>query len=97
LAVTGCAHQHQLCFSRQGKVNSITETSVCVAGGLTQKQSLRGLSLRHQQQFNVLRGRHSASLAEAFEVEDYSGIFLMALFSASAVFGPKGALSLGIG
>jgi len=29
-------------------------------------------------------------------VEDYSGIFLMALFSASAVFGPKGALSLGI-
>ena len=30
-------------------------------------------------------------------MEDYSGIFLIALFSASAVFGPKGALSLGIG
>ena len=78
-------------------VDSITETSVCVAGGLTQKQSLRGLSLRLQQKFIVLRGRHSANSAEAFEVEDYSGIFLMALFSASAVFGPKGALSLGIG
>ena len=30
-------------------------------------------------------------------MEDYSGNFLIALFSASAVFGPKGALSLGIG
>ena len=30
-------------------------------------------------------------------MEDYSGIFLIALFSASAVFGPKGALSQGIG
>ena len=28
-------------------------------------------------------------------MEDYSGNFLIALFSASAVFGPKGALSLG--
>ena len=34
---------------------------------------------------------------QTFEVEDYSGIFIKALFSASAVFGPKGALSLGIG
>ena len=30
-------------------------------------------------------------------MEDYSGKILRALFSASAVFGPKGALSIGIG
>ena len=42
------------------------------------------------------RGERSAESADTFEVEDYSGIFLMALFSASAVFGPKGALSVGI-
>ena len=41
-------------------------------------------------------GQHSAELAESFEVENYSGVIGIALFSASAVFGPKGALSLGI-
>ena len=43
----------------------------------------------------MFRGWHSAKSAGTFEVEDYGGISLMALFSASAVFGPEGALSLG--
>ena len=36
-------------------------------------------------------------MADSFEVEDFSGVLGKALFSASAVFGPKGALSLWIG
>jgi len=86
----------QLSFSRQERINSIAETSVCVTGGLTQKQSLRGLSLNHLHDFSVLEVSILPSW-QTFEVEDYSGIFIKALFSASAVFGPKGALSLVIG
>ena len=50
-----------------------------------------------QAEIQDFRGWHSARSADTFELEDYSGNFLIALFSASAVFGPKGALSLGIG
>ena len=40
-------HQGPVVLNRQEGGNSIADTFVCATGGLTQKQSLRGLLLRH--------------------------------------------------
>ena len=95
LAVTGCAHLLKLCLSRQERINSIADNfGMCSWRPDSETVASRAFA-QISAEIQGFRGEHSANSAESFEVEDYSGIFLMALFSASAVFGPKGALSLG--
>ena len=97
LAVTGFAHMHQLYQSRQERINSIADNfGICSWRPDSETVASRAFA-QTPAEIQVFRDWHSAKSADTFEVEDYSGIFLMALFSASAVFGPKGALSLGIG
>ena len=95
LAVTGFAHLLKLNLSRQERINSIAYNF----GMCSWRPDSETVASRAFAQTPVViqgfRGQRSAGSADPFEVEDYSGIFLMALFSASAVFGPEGALSLG--
>ena len=95
LAVTGFAHMHQLYQSRQERINSIADKfGICSWRPDSEKVASRAFA-QTPAELEVFKGWHSASSADTFGVEDYSGIFLIALFSASAVFGPEGALSLG--
>ena len=87
----------QLYQSRQERINSIADNfGICSWRPDSEKVASRAFA-QTPAELEVFKGWHSASSADTFGVEDYSGIFLIALFSASAVFGPKGALSLGIG
>ena len=95
LAVTGFANMQQLYQSRQERINSIADNfGICSWRPDSEKVASRAFA-QTPAELEVFKGWHSASSADTFEVEDYSGIFLIALFSASAVFGPEGALSLG--
>ena len=97
LAVTCFANMLQLCLIRQERINSIADDfGICSWRPDSETVASRAFA-QTPVDIQGFRGWHSAKSAGTFEVEDYSGIFLMALFSASAVFGPKGALSLGIG
>ena len=97
LAVTGFAHLLQLHLSRQERINSIADNfGMCSWRPDSETVASRAFA-QTSAEIKCFRGQHSAKSAESFEVEDYSGIFLIPLFSASAVFGPKGALSHGIG
>ena len=96
LAVTGFAHMQQLYQSRQERINSIADNfGICSWRPDSEKVASRAFA-QTPAELEVFKGWHSASSADTFEFEvaDYSGISLIALFSASAVFGPKGALSL---
>ena len=95
LAVTGFAHMQQLYQSRQERINLIADNfGICSWRPDSEKVASRAFA-QTPAELEVFKGWHSASSADTFGVEDYSGIFLIALFSASAVFGPEGALSLG--
>ena len=95
--MTGFAHLQKLYLSRQERINSIADNfGICSWRPDSETVASRAFA-QTPAEIEGFRGQHSANSAESFEVEDYSCIFLMALFSASAVFGPKGALSLGIG
>ena len=97
LAVTCCSPSGAADLSRQERINSIADNfGMCSWRPDSETVASRAFA-QTPAEIKGFRGQHSANSAESFEVEDYSGIFLMALFSASAVFGPKGALSLGIG
>ena len=67
---------------------------MCETGGLTQKQSLRGLLLRHLLRIVEFRGlvfcqlRQDALIIEVETTSKYDA------FSTSAVFGPEGAKSV---
>ena len=95
LAVTGFAHMQQLYQSRQERINSFADNFGIFSWRPDSETVASRAFAQTPAEFEVFKGWHSASSADTFEVEDYSGIFLIALFSASAVFGPEGALSLG--
>ena len=95
LAVTCCSPSGAADLSRQERINSIADNfGMCSWRPDSETVASRAFA-QTPAELEVFKGWHSASSADTFEVEDYSGIFLMALFSASAVFGPEGALSLG--
>ena len=96
LAVTCCSSSGPADLSRQERINSIAYNfGMCSWRPDSETVASRAFA-QTSAEIKGFRGQHSAKSVESFEVEDYSGIFRMALFSASAVFGPKGALSLGI-
>ena len=87
----------QLYLSRQERINSIADNfGICSWRPDSETVASRAFAQTSSGNLGFI-GQHSASSAELFEVEDFSGVIGIALFSASAVFGPKGALSLGIG
>ena len=95
LAATGCPTSWSAVFkpSGGGKLNR-RNFGICSWRPDSETVASRAFA-QTPAELEVFKGWHSASSADTFGVEDYSGIFLIALFSASAVFGPEGALSLG--